>query len=278
MATYVSIALNAISAVSILFLLAIGLFIIFGLMGVVNLAHGEFVMLGAYTAVVVGQAGLSPWLSLIIAPTVLGIFSLFVEKLMIRHLYGNVMESILATVGFSIIIIKVVEWTFGKGYQPITTPVEAIVPIFGTAYPLYRILIIVIAFLMGALIFIMERKTNIGFTIRAVIENPTLASSLGVNINRVYQLTFVFGGAMAGLAGALIGPLVSVYPAMGFNYVIDGFLAVLLGGTGILGLMGSASLLGSSNSIFSFLLDPIWGSISVVIITIIVMRFRKITN
>jgi branched-subunit amino acid ABC-type transport system permease component len=274
----VTIILNILSSISILFLLAIGLFIIFGLMGVVNLAHGEFVMLGAYTVAVVGKLGLSPWLSLIFAPIVLGVFSLFVEKFLIRHLYGKVMESILATVGFSIIIIKVVEWVFGKGYQQTISPINSTISILGSTYPLYRILIIFIALFIGTLILVIERKTNIGSTIRAVIENPSLASSLGVNIHRVYQMTFIFGGGMAGLAGALIAPLVSVYPAMGFNYVIHAFLAVLLGGSGILGLVGSSSVLGGSDSLISFMLDPIWGSISVVIITIVFMRFRKASD
>ncbi|HWL22567.1 MAG TPA: branched-chain amino acid ABC transporter permease [Ureibacillus sp.] len=271
---YITIGLNMLSSISILFLLAIGLFIIFGLMGIVNLAHGEFVMLGAFTAVVAGKAGLNPWLSLILAPIVLGIFSMIVEKFLIRHLYGKIMESILATVGFSIILIKVTEWLFGKGYQPINAPVNSTISLMGADYPLYRILIILISILIGVLILIIERKTNIGFTIRAVIENPSLASTLGVNVNKVYQLTFIFGGAMAGFAGALIAPLVSVYPAMGFNYVIDGFLAVLLGGAGIVGLVGSTALLGGSNSFISYLLDPIWGSIAVVVITIITMRLR----
>lgn len=267
--------LNIINSASILFILALGLFIIYGLMGVVNLAHGEFIMLGAFVAVVIGNLGWSPWLAFLFAPIILGVFSVVVERFLIRHLYGKIMESILATWGLAILIRQLVEWFFGKGYQPVSSPINSTISILGTPYPMYRFIIIIIAVLLVVALIFIERKTNLGTTVRAVIENASLASSLGININKVYRSTFVVGGAVAGFAGALIAPLVTVYPNMGLGYVINAFLAVLVGGVGSIGLAGSASLLGGIESSISFLFDPIFGSISVVVVALIVMRLKQ---
>lgn len=272
--TSILMGLNIISSLSILFLTALGLFIIYGLMNTINLAHGEFIMLGAFTGFVITQMGLSPWLSFIVAPIVVGIISIFIEKILMRHIYGKVMESILATWGLSIILIQVIELIFGKGYKASVAPINTTISIIGVNYPMYRILIMVLALLLGVGLFLLERKTSLGVTVRAVINNPTLASSLGVNINKVYQLTFIFGAALAGFAGSIIAPLVSVYPGMGFNYVINGFLSVLVGGTGIFGLFGSSSLLGGSESLISFLFNPILGGVAVVMIAVLFMRLR----
>ncbi|MCT2537153.1 branched-chain amino acid ABC transporter permease [Aquibacillus koreensis] len=268
--------LNIVTSIAIFFVIAVGLAVIFGLMDVVNLAHGEFVMLGAYAAFITSQLGLNPWLSFVIAPVIVAIFGLFIEKILIRHLYGKIMESILATWGLGIILRQVIELIFGKDYKIAPYPVEQTVNVFGAGYPVYRLLIVVLALVIVALLWYLERKTNVGVTVRAVIQNPNLSSALGININRVYSISFVVGSALAGLAGAIIAPLVSVHSGMGINYVMNGFLTVLVGGMGSLfGLVGSASLLGGSESVFSFFFDPVWGSIAVILITIVFMRFKK---
>jgi urea transport system permease protein len=269
-------SLDLLTVSSILFLVAIGLFIIFGLMGVVNLAHGEFIMIGAYAAFVTAQIGMNPWLSLLIAPIVCGFIGLIIERVLIRHLYGKIMESILATWGLSIVIIQVVELIFGKGYKPVESLISSSITIFGSEYPLYRLFIVLTACLLLIGFFIIERKTNFGAIVRAVIENPTLASSWGINVNKVYQVTFIVGSALAGFVGALIAPIASVNPTMGLNYVIQAFLSVLTGGANSLfGLLGSSFLLGGTKSIVDFTLDPIWGSISLVLIAILFMRLRE---
>ena len=270
------IVLNVINSAAILFLITAGLFIIYGLMGIVNLAHGEFIMLGAFVAVVVGQSNLNPWLAIIIAPVILAILCFFIEKILIRHLYGKIMESILATWGLGILIRQITEWYFGKGYQPVNAPMTITVDFFGITYPLYRLLIIALAIIIVIALIVIERKTSLGTTVRAVIANESLASTLGININKVYTVTFVVGGAFAGLAGAIIAPLVTVYPSMGLNYIITSFLAVLVGGVGSVGLAGSTGLFGTLDSTLSFSFDPILGSISIVILSIFIMRYKKV--
>lgn len=272
------ILLNIVTSIAIFFVIAVGLAIIFGLMNVVNLAHGEFVMLGAYAAFLTTQLGLNPWFSFLIAPVIVGIFGLFIEKILIRHLYGKIMESILATWGLGIILRQLMEQLFGKDYKIVPYPVDQTVSFLGADYSLYRLLLVPFAFVLVIALWYLERKTNVGITVRAVIQNPNLSSALGININRVYSFSFVVGSALAGLAGAMIAPLISVHPGLGINYVMNGFLTVLVGGLGSLfGLVGSASLLGGSESLFSYLLDPVWGSIAVILITLVFMRFKKST-
>lgn len=269
----VLVLLNVLNSISIFFITALGLAVVFGLMGVVNLAHGEFIMLGAYTVFIFSSLNLSPWVGILLAPIIVGIFGLFVERLLIRKLYGRIMQSILATFGLSIVISQMMELIFGKGFKNIPEIMPQSVSIWGTNYPVYRLLIMFIAILLFFLLFYIHRKTNLGVTVRAVIENPDLASALGVNVNRFYQGTFVVGSALAGLAGALLAPLVVVHALMGLDYIINTFLTVLVGGTGsLIGLAGSASLLGGSASIISYWSDAVWGSIVVIVLSILFMK------
>ncbi len=276
METNLIVILNIISAWSILFLLALGLKIVFGLMGIVNLAHGHFIMLGAYAAYFTMELGLSIWLTLIFPPLFLAVVGLITERLLIRPLYGKIMESILATWGLGIVLTQIVEMIFGKGFKSMSVPIESTVSVLGVNYSLYRLLIIAFAVFMVIFLIFIERKTNLGVTVRAVIANPTLASTLGININRVYQVTFVVGSVLAGIAGVIIAPLVSVFPNMGLGLIINAFLAVLVSGPGaIMGLVGSAALLGGSESLVSYWLNPVWGSIIVILIAMITMRLQK---
>lgn len=271
-----TISLDLITVSAILLLTALGLFVIFGLMGIVNLAHGEFIMLGAYASIITVNLGLSPWLTLIIAPIGVGIFGLLIERILIRHLYGKIMESILATWGLSIIIIQFVEMIFGQGYQAAVQPIQASVSIFGSAYPLYRLFIVGMVVLLLFILLFIERKTSLGINVRAVIENPSLASAWGININRTYQLTFVFGSALAGLTGAIIAPIVTVFPSMGMSYVINAFLTVLTGGVNTsLAIVGSSFLLGGTKNVFEYLFNAVWGNIALVMVAIIFMRLRE---
>lgn len=268
-------SLDIISTIAILFILASGLAIIFGLMGVVNLAHGHFVMLGAYTAFLTVQRGISPWFALIIAPLLLSVVGLFIERFLIRMLYGKIMESILATWGLGIVIAQIVEIIFGKDFKQVPIPVEG--ALLNIDYSFYRLLIIAVAIVLLILLAVIERKTNLGITVRAVIANNTLASTLGVNIDRVYQMTFIVGSALAGLAGAIIAPLVTVYSSMGVGFVVNAFLAVLVGGAGsLIGLVSGSSLLAGTESIVSFFADKVWGSIFVILVAMFAMKIKQL--
>ena len=268
--------LNVLSAVSFLFIAAIGLAVIFGVMGVVNLAHGEFIMIGAYTSFMVAKAGLPSGLALIAAPIVVGLIAWVLEPLFFRHLYGKLMESILATWGLSIVLRQLALLLFGGGYQGVPYPITGTVVVLDTSFSLYRMLAIALAIAIGLGVLLIEKRTNLGTTARAVLNNASLASTLGVNINRVYMVTLVFGAALAGLAGAVLVPETSAYPEMGLNYLANSFFAVLVGGLGSLpGLAFSSSMLGASSQIVAILVDPVWGSVALVLVALVLMRIRR---
>jgi urea transport system permease protein len=268
--------LNVLSAVSLLFIAAIGLAVIFGVMGVVNLAHGEFIMMGAYVSYLVARSGLPAAASLVVAPIVVGFVALLLEPVFFRYLYGRLMESILATWGLSIALRQAFQLVFGSGYKSVPYPTDATVSVFGADFSLYRVLVMGLALLLGAAIALIEHRTNLGTTARAVMSNAPLASALGVNTNRVYGGTLIFGAALAGFAGAVVAPLTSAYPAMGLSFLTNAFFAVLVGGLGSLsGLAFAAGSLGASNEVTAILVDPVWGSVALVMMALVLVRLRR---
>lgn len=268
--------LNVLSAISLLFIAAIGLAVIFGVMGVVNLAHGEFIMMGAYVSYLVARGGLPVALSFVVAPVAVGLFALLLEPVFFRHLYGRLMESILATWGLSIVLRQAFQLIFGSGYKSVPYATDATISVLGADFSLYRILVMVLALLLCAAIALIEHRTNFGTTARAVMSNAPLASTLGVNTNRVYAGTLIFGAALAGFAGAVVAPLTSAYPAMGLNFLTNAFFAVLVGGLGSLsGLAFAAGSLGVSNEVTAILVDPVWGSVALVAVALVLVRLRR---
>jgi urea transport system permease protein len=269
-------ALNVASFISLIFIAAIGLAVIFGVMGVVNLAHGEFIMLGAYVAYLVASTGLPAALALLVAPLAVGLLAGLLEPVFFRYLYGKLMESILATWGLSIVLRQAVQLLFGRGYQSVPYPTDVTVSVLGTSFSLYRILIILLAVAIALAVLWIEKRTNLGTVARAVMSNAALASALGINIKRVYVGTLVFGAALAGLAGAVVAPLTSAYPAMGLNFLTNSFFAVLVAGLGSLpGLAFSSSMLGATHEVVAILVDPVWGSVALVIVALVLVRARR---
>jgi urea transport system permease protein len=268
--------LNVLSAISLLFIAAIGLAVIFGVMGVVNLAHGEFIMMGAYAAYVVTQSGLPVSASFVAAPIAVGLFALVLEPVFFRHLYGKLMESILATWGLSIALRQAFQLLFGSGYKSVPYPTDAAVSVLGTDFSLYRLLVIAFAILICVSVMLIEHRTNLGTTARAVMNNAPLASALGVNTDRVYAGTLVFAAALAGFAGAVVAPLTSAYPSMGLGFLTNSFFAVLVGGLGSLpGLAFASGTLGASSQVISILVDPVWGSVALVVVALVLVRLRR---
>jgi urea transport system permease protein len=267
--------LNVLSAVSLLFIAAVGLAVIFGVMGVVNLAHGEFIMLGAYASVIVVKLGLPVSGSLIVAPMAVGVIALLLEPIFFRYLYGRMMESILATWGLGIVLRQGAQLIFGGGYQGVPYPTDTTITVLATQISLYRVLAIFLALAIGLGVLWIEKGTNLGTTARAVMSNASLASTLGVNIGRIYASTLVFGAALAGLAGAFLAPLTSAYPSMGLSFLTNSFFAVLVGGLGSLpGLAFASGMLGSAQQIVAIFVDPVWGSVALVIVALILVRWR----
>jgi urea transport system permease protein len=224
----------------------------------------------------VAHIGLPVTLSLLAAPITVGLFALLLEPIFFRHLYGKLMESILATWGLSIALRQGFLLVFGSGYKSCPYATDATVSVLGTDFSLYRLLVIALALLLCAAIALIERRTNLGTTARAVMSNAPLASALGVNTNRIYAGTLAFGAALAGLAGAVMAPLTSAYPAMGLSFLTNSFFAVLVGGLGSLsGLVFAAVSLGGSDELTAILVDPVWGSVALVLVALVLVRLRR---
>ena len=268
------ILLDATNYVLVIALVAMGLVIIFGLMRVINLAHGELFLLGAYALLTVEQAGGGFWLGLLLAPLAVGAIGLLLEELVIRHVYHRFLDTILATWGLSIAIKQAVVVLYGPASHTVASPMTGGVDLFGwTTYPAYRLFIMAVAAIVVAATFIVFFRTNFGLMTRSVIANRPMAAALGINTRRLDRLTFASGAALAGLAGAVMAPLISLDPQMGLGFLIPGFLAILVGGLGSLGgaLLG-ATLIGATDSVAANLWSPVLAQITVFALAIVVIR------
>ncbi|MEP3246556.1 MAG: branched-chain amino acid ABC transporter permease [Sneathiella sp.] len=267
--------IDATSYILILVLIALGLMIVFGMMGVINMAHGELFMIGAYVMVVCQSAGLPFIAGLILAPAIVGLLGLLIEVLLIRHIYLRPLDTILATWGLSIALKQGIVLLFGPESQSIASPINDMITIGNFSYPLYRTLVMLAALLLIGGTFWIFLKTDFGLQARAVIARPDTAATLGINTRRLYRWSFVIGTALAGLAGALIAPTISVDPQMGLGYLIPGFLSILVGGAGPLaGVVVGGSVVGGANSLLTVWISPVAAQIAVFILAILVIRLR----
>jgi urea transport system permease protein len=256
--------------------IALGLMIIFGVMGVINMAHGEFFMLGAYLMVVVTGAGLNPWIGIILAPIVLGAFGMAVERLMIRPLYQRRdLSSLLVTFGLSIVLQQTVRLVFGPQSRTVPMPVEGSMQILGTTYPSYRVVAAGIALVVTIGLALLLFRSVFGVRVRATIEAAEVASSLGTNTSRVANLAFGLGTGLAGLAGALMAPFVGVVSSMGLEQTVQSFLVVITGGLGSLaGTVGGGILIGGGQSAGSVWLGGTVAQVGVLVLAMLVMLVR----
>ncbi|WP_169569677.1 branched-chain amino acid ABC transporter permease [Sneathiella limimaris] len=266
---------DASSYILILVLIALGLMIIFGMMGVINMAHGELFMLGAYVMVMAQSLSLPFWLGIVLAPIVVGAIGLVIEYCLIRHIYLRPIDTILATWGLSIALKQAIVLLFGPEAQSVVTPISSTLTVGEFSYPLYRLLVMGISlFLIGGT-FWLFLKTDFGLMARAVIARPDTAATLGINTRRMYRWSFVIGTALAGLAGALIAPTISVDPQMGLGYLVPGFLSILVGGAGPLaGVLVGGTAVGGTNSLLTVWISPVAAQIAVFILAILIIRLR----
>ena len=253
---------------SVLLLVALGLAITYGAMGVINMAHGEMVMLGAYTTVMTSTwLGLGIWWSLPIAFAVTALVGLVIERLIIRRLYGRLLDTLLATWGVAILIQQMIRLEFGlsffgihiqglgPGLQNMSIPdvLAGTINIFGTELNKYRVFMILVCALMTGVTWFIMYKTSVGMQVRAIIRNARMAAACGVDVKRVNALTFAFGSGLAGVAGVLMAGFKTVFPDMGTPMVVDGFLVVVVGGIGsLIGSILAAGLLGQVNAVVAW--------------------------
>lgn len=248
----VDLTLDALSLASIYFLAAIGLAITFGVMGVINMAHGEFIMMGAYTGYVVQLFVPDYTLSIIVAlPLAFAITfgaGVVMERLVIRHLYHRPLETLLATFGISIALQQLAKNIFGTQARPLTSPAWldgawVFSDVIQISY--IRIAIFVLALLFLGLILFVLKRTRLGLEVRAVTQNPGMAASMGINPDRINMLTFGLGSGIAGIAGVAIGLYAKVTSEMGADYIVQSFMTVVVGGVGnVWGTLAGASLIG----------------------------------
>ncbi|KLU20958.1 urea ABC transporter [Caballeronia mineralivorans PML1(12)] len=266
-------AFNVLTGIATLALITIGLGVIYGMMRIINLAHGEFMMLGAYTAVTASTAGVNIWVSmLILPPLVVGLIGLVLERTIIRFLYGRMMDTMLATWGISLGLIGLITSIFGNVVKSVQMPVGSFA-IGQYHVSAYSLVIIGVGVVVLSSLLLLLRKTRFGLVLRATMQNPAMSASLGVRPAAVYMATFALGAALAGLAGGVLAPISGVSPGMGGAYIAKAFITVLGGGPAIIAGTGlAAGLFGFINEIVSFLSTPVIGDIALLASAIVLIR------
>jgi len=268
--------LNGLSIVAILAIIALGLSVIFGIAGVINMAHGEFIMVGAYVAAVVGQLGGNTFISIPVAFVVVGLLGLVIERGIIRFIYDRPLETLLATWGVGIALQVIIKLIFGSELYYVAAPkiLDGGVRIIGILpFPYYRIFLIGLAIVLVIATFWLIFKTEFGLKVRTVRRNRQMAGCLGIDTARIDMMIFIFGSGLAGVAGAVLAPIKSVSPPMGFPYAVDAFMVLVLGGVGSLwGVPVGAALIGEAETILAFLTNNVIGKLLVFLFIVIAIR------
>ena len=278
---------SGLSLGSILIMIALGLSIIYGLAGVINMAHGEFMMIGAYTAFCVQQAfesvsagsagNLSFIVSLPLSFLIAGIFGLVIEKLILRKLYNRPLESLLATWGISLVFIQFARTIFGD-LTSVSTPSFLsggweIVP--QLILPYNRLFIILVTVLLVASIYYFLYKSKNGLRIRSVTQNRSMSACLGISTQKIDALTFFIGSGIAGIAGCCITLIGNVVPDMGQTYVVDSFLVVVTGGVGnLFGSVVAGLGIGQLTKILEPVFQAVYGKVIILVIIILFLQFK----
>jgi len=267
------VAVEIFYAVAVLVLISAGLAVIFGMMRVINLAHGEFLTLGGYAAIVSNKAGVNIYVSmLVMAPLAAALFGFIVERLIIRWLYGRLINTMLATWGLSLAMMGGFTMIFGNTTTGIATPIAGFT--FGR-YQLsgYNLFIILMAIVVAVGLYLILKTTRAGLIARGAMQNTEMTSAFGYSPSRVYLVTFVAGSALAGLAGGVMAPLVGLNPASGANYIAKAFITVIAGGASVVsGALTSASIFGVISQTVTLLSTPAVGEIALLIVAIVLLR------
>ena len=266
--------LDVLTTAAILFVVAAGLLIVFGVLKIINFAHGGFLTIGGYAALVATQLGLSPLLAVPLALVVGLVLGAAVELLIVRPLYSRPLDAILATWGLSIVVVQLITIGFGRGTNFVQSPVQGAVALFGTSYSLYRLLMLVVAVVLCAVMVAILQGTRLGLSARAVIMNETLARALGINSAMVRFVTFSIGAGLAAMAGALITPLLSVDPLMGVPWLLNAFMLVMVSGTSLFSLGLSCLVLGGAQVVVSTYTSPVLGTLTIVVLAAVLLRIR----
>ena len=268
-------ALNVVYGVTTLSVLVLGLAVIFGLLGVLNIAHGEFIMAGAYCAYVTQASGWPFLAAFPLALIVCGALGLVVERGLIRPLYARPFDTLVATWGLSLLLRKVAEAIFGMGFHSLDIPLAGTVALLGTDYPAYRLALIVAGVVVLTGLFLWFRLSSTGTRIQAMVGNRELAEAVGIPVRRLAAYAFIAGTCLAGLAGVMIAPLVPVQPFMGLDYVLKTFFVLVVGGLGtVMGVLSGAAVIGGLDSVVSAAIDATYGYLTVLVVAIVFLWLK----
>jgi branched-subunit amino acid ABC-type transport system permease component len=266
-------AIQVLYAIASLALISVGLAIIFGMMKVINLAHGEFLMLGGYAAIEATRFGINIWIAmLVVAPIVVGAIGMIVERAIIRWLYGRIVDTMLATWGLSLFLVGLTTAIFGNTTVGLSAPLGSFeIGRYRTSGYTLFVIAVAIVVLVGVLATL--RYTRAGLIARGTMQNGAMAAALGVNPAQVYSVTFGIGAALTGLAGGVLAPVSGVFPTIGVAYVAKSFITVIVGGAAIVtGTATASALFGAINQLATYATTPVFGAVALLAAAIVPIR------
>jgi branched-subunit amino acid ABC-type transport system permease component len=267
------VGIEVVYAIATLILVSLGLAIIFGMMRVINLAHGEFLVMGGYAATLAVHHGINIWIAILIVPPIaVGLIGLLIERAIIRFLYGRMVETMLASWGLSLLIVGILTTIFGSSTEGVPMPLGG----FSVgAYQAsgYNLFVITFSFLTLGAVYVLLRFTRLGLLARGTMQNAAMAAALGVDTTRVYAVTFALGAALAGLAGGVLAPVAGIVPTSGGSYIGQAFITVLGGGAAALtGVTSAALLFGSVGQAATFATNPVFGAVALLLAAVVLIR------
>ncbi len=255
-----------------LVLAALGLAIIFGMMGIINLAHGEFIMIGAYVTTFSARGGLPLPVAMLVGALATGLFGMAVERAVVRRFYGRPLDSIVATWAIGLILAQGTLIVLGPSVPGLSTPLGAF-EVGAQSYSAYRLVLAAasVGLLFG--LYLLLNATTFGLRVRATMQNPEMARALGVKTSRMYLLTFGLGSAVAGLVGGLYAPTMTIVPNFGATFIVQAFVTVIVGGADILiGTALAGAVLGAVNRLLAILFGQLSGQLGLLLMTILIVR------
>lgn len=255
-----------------LVIISLGLAVMFGMMGVINFAHGEFLMLGAFVTLTLAKAGAPLPVAMVVGSLSVGVFGVIVERVLIRRFYSRLESTMLVTFGLSLIMVQAAVFIWGTRTLGIPTPLGKF-DLGGFTIATYRLVLIAGALSLLLITWFVFTRTRLGLMARAATADPGMAAGLGINSQRVNMYTFGFGSTLAGAGGALLAPVVAVTPNMGAVYIPQAFMTVVVGGQGVVtGTAGSAGLLGMVLHLVSEAVGPVLGVTALLVTAIVILR------
>ena len=259
----------------IIALISLGLSLIFGIMGIVNMAHGDLYMVGAVLAFYLLPLLGSFWLALAVVPLVVAVIAGPMERFILRPYEGNPAVTMIATVGISFILQQIALATYGGIPKKIPAPVSFSFPVLGVAYPGYRLVVAAIAVLILIAIYLFLYRTNYGILIRASIQDRQMAAAMGINVSGVLVTTFIIGSVLAAIGGVLAAPISQVSYLMGNDVALLSFIVVIVGGLGSLGgtVIAALSLCGLQGAL-AYVLSPTQAQAAIFVIMVVALMFR----